>query len=71
MPPISKQNSAELQRIIKESTGRNTSPDDAQMIWRFIIKLLNVLRGMEYRRMMPRQSNQQSLFEKSHTDRKN
>ena len=64
MSALSKENAAGLARIIKETVGREVSPDDIQTLWRFVIKLLNMLRGMEYRRGMAQQSEQQSLFER-------
>ena len=62
MAILSKQSAAELRRIIKESTGRDISLGEAYGIWHYLIKLLQLLWRVEYRREKPPPSEQLSLF---------
>ena len=50
MAILSKQSAMELQRIVKESTGRDISLGEAYAIWHYLIKLLQLLWHVETRR---------------------
>ncbi len=70
MPILSRESAAELQRIIKESTGRKISLGEAYGIWHYLIKLLQLLWGVDKRHnqkpgALPiRRSVQPGLFDK-------
>jgi len=49
MAILSRESAAELQRIIKESTGRKISLGEAYAIWHYLIKLLQLLWGVDKR----------------------
>ena len=49
MPILSRESAKELQRIIKESTGRKISLGEAYGIWHYLIKLLQLLWGVDKR----------------------
>jgi hypothetical protein len=50
MPILSRDSAQELQRIIRESTGRSISLGEAYGIWHCIVKLLQFLWGVDARR---------------------
>jgi hypothetical protein len=49
MAILSRESAKELQRIIKESTGRKISLGEAYGIWHYLIKLLQLLWGVDKR----------------------
>lgn len=62
MAILSKQNATELQRIIKESTGRDLSLGEAYLMWHYLIKLLQLLWKIDKRPEPQRSAQQLSLF---------
>jgi hypothetical protein len=62
MAILSPQSAKELQRIIKESTGRDISLGEAYAIWHHLIKLLQLLWRVDNRREIPPPPQQLSLF---------
>lgn len=62
MSILSPQSAKELQRIIKESTGRDISLGEAYAIWHHLIKLLQLLWRVDNRREVPPPPQQMSLF---------
>ncbi len=59
---LSPQSAKELQRIIKESTGRDISLGEAYAIWHYLIKLLQLLWRVDARPEIPPPPQQLSLF---------
>jgi hypothetical protein len=70
MPILSRESAKELQRIIKESTGRKISLGEAYGIWHYLIKLLQLLWGVDKRHnqkpgeLLKHPSFQPGLFDK-------
>ena len=62
MAILSPQSAKELQRIIKESTGRDISLGEAYAIWHYLIKLLQLLWRVDNRREIPPPPQQLNLF---------
>jgi hypothetical protein len=62
MPVISKKNALELQRVVKEATGRDISIGEAFGLWTHILKLLKFLWAVDDRITKPTAQNQASLF---------
>lgn len=64
MAILTKESARELQRIIEEATDRRVSLGEAYAIWHYLIKLLQLLWGVERRQKLPFPSKQLSLFSK-------
>ena len=62
MPVISKKNALELQRIVKEATGRDISLGEAYGLWTHVLKLLKFLWAVDDRIAKPVSSAQGMLF---------
>lgn len=58
---VTKRNALELQRIVKEVTGREISIGEAYAIWGYILKLLKLLWKVEERKKNP-PADQKNLF---------
>lgn len=63
MSLISKKNALELQRIIKEATGREIALGEAFAIWGYLLKLLKLLWNVEDKKRALSDSQQANLFD--------
>ena len=43
MPFLSEQGARDIRRIIKESLGRDTTPEDIATVWKYLVKVLELV----------------------------
>ncbi len=60
MPVISKKNALELQKIVKETTGRNITLGEAFALWTHILKLISFFWDVDEK--IKYKANQKKLF---------
>jgi hypothetical protein len=63
MPILSEQGISDLQRMVKESVGRDITSDETDTVWYYLLKVLELVWNIKNKRVEQPKSHQAGLFD--------